>query len=169
MREAYRALRGDVLKRVAGAVAPGTSRAVSLCCGRGAELVVLSRALGPECTVVGVDDDPVALMDARRRVADLVPGGVIDLVRADAGRYELSGATFACCCFGLGHLAEPRQAVQRWLRTMGPAGRLLLVDWDAVPLTEYASGHSDVQVRFDHLEADGVVVRVAEITKGMLG
>ena len=62
MHETYRRVRTRVLREVA-ARAHGDA-AVSLCCGRGAELLALRRALGPGVPLVGVDKDPDALRDA---------------------------------------------------------------------------------------------------------
>lgn len=160
MHETYRRVRTRVLREVA-ARAHGDA-AVSLCCGRGAELLALRRALGPGVPLVGVDKDPDALRDAGRRlrVAEL---GDVRLVLTDVATYRPGGASFACCCFGLGYLPAPVRVLRAWVDALAPGGRLVVADWPhALPWDELLAWPGTVATSI----TDGdVTVRVAQLTK----
>ncbi|MEO3937015.1 methyltransferase domain-containing protein [Dermatophilaceae bacterium Soc4.6] len=112
---------------------PG-ERALDLGCGRGAALLPLARAVGPEGHVVGADLSARMVSQCRRVVesADL-PGvdGVsrVDLVVADAqdpawGEADVEGLDVIVSSLVLFFLPDPPIALVRWSRLLRPGGRL---------------------------------------------
>lgn len=104
-------------------VRPG-ERAVDLGCGRGAALLPLARAVGPEGSVVGVDISPRMVDLARSEVA--AAGLDVDLRVDDAMAPDLPEMSFdvAVSCLVLFFLPDPSAALRRWRGMLVEGGRL---------------------------------------------
>lgn len=97
-----------------------------MCCGTGAML----RHLRPLCDrVVGADFSPGMLNVAREQLAT-VPGGSLELVRADAMDLPFEAGFDVATCFGaLGHFPPSDQPafLASVFRVLKPGGRFVLV------------------------------------------
>lgn len=99
---------------------------VAMGCGTGASLPLLSDAVGPGGTVIGVDLTPELLTRARHRTASL---GNVSLIRGDARQPPFSGPVDGVLgCFVVGLLSDPELAVTRWRRLADADGSVALLD-----------------------------------------
>lgn len=105
---------------------PPISSALDVCCGTGAALAHLR----PWCDhVVGVDFSPGMLEVARERL-EAVPGGTLELVRADALELPFDAGFDLATCFGaLGHFPPREQPafLRSVFRVLVPGGRFVIV------------------------------------------
>lgn len=131
--DTYRAARAGLMARarteVVGAVGlrPGQRVAV-LCSGVGREAVLAARLIGPDGSVLAVDNDSAAL-----RRLDAATSGRLPITTqvADVEDLELDAGSLDAilCCFGIHLLRSPELAVTRWITALRPGGRLGLTSW----------------------------------------
>lgn len=109
---------------------PAPRRVLEVGCGSGANLAELKRRF-PGCITTGLEVDARASREARLRQ------GVDALVQGDALDVELPDAGFDLIVLShvLEHFADPAAVLQRALRWLTPAGRLLV----ALPNVRHAS------------------------------
>lgn len=117
-------------------IAPGDV-VLDLGCGPGVDLAAFARAAGPSGTVIGVDNDPLAIDQARDRTtahatvqlrhADVhatgIPGSAVDRIHTDRV---------------VQHVADPRAMMREAQRVIRPTGQAVFVepDWDTL-IIEY--------------------------------
>ena len=97
------------------------SRMLEVGCGRGVALPVLARLCAPQY-LAGIDIDPDALADARRRLTDR--GVVAGLMRADVRRLPFPADSFDVVidfgtCY---HISSPELALAEIARVLGSGG-----------------------------------------------
>jgi ubiquinone/menaquinone biosynthesis C-methylase UbiE len=106
-------------------------------CGPGTDLGRLADAVGEDGSVIGVDQQPRMLEEARRRLADrpnvkLLPGDVHDLPISDGGvdRARVDRV--------LQHVADPAKAVREVRRALRPGGLFGMAepDWDTLAVAD---------------------------------
>ena len=108
-------------------LAPGDT-VVEMGCGTGANVAHLRERVGPEGRVVGVDVTRGMLRRASERV-DRAGWDNVRLVQADARRPPVDGPVDAVLAtFVVGMFADPRPAVERWIETLAPGGRIALLN-----------------------------------------
>ncbi|MFB6141623.1 MAG: class I SAM-dependent methyltransferase [Halosimplex sp.] len=101
---------------------------VEMGCGTGANFSHLRERVGSEGRVVGVDLTRGMLRRAGERV-ERAGWENVHLVRADARRPPLDGPVDAVLAtFVVGMFADPRPAVERWIGTLAPGGRIALLN-----------------------------------------
>jgi len=105
------------------ALAPGDT-VVDLGCGTGATLRHLRERVGPDGRVVGVDLTRPLLARARARH----DAANVHLVRGDATRLPVAEADAVLGTFVLGLFDDPAAAVERWCDTLGPGGRVAILE-----------------------------------------
>lgn len=106
-------------------LSPGDT-VVAMGCGTGATLPILSDAVGPTGTVIGLDITPELLARAKQRTATLEN---VSVLRGDALRAPVSDSVDGVvACFVVGLLSDPGLAVTRWRRLVGASGRVALLD-----------------------------------------
>lgn len=118
-----------VRDRTAAALAlePGDT-VVEMGCGTGANFPHVWRRIGPSGRLIGVDFTEPMLARARR---DVRRNGWenVDVVRADASRFELAEPVDAVLAtFVVGMLSDPAATIDRWLDLLKPGGTLVLMD-----------------------------------------
>jgi SAM-dependent methyltransferase len=116
---------------------PG-QRQLDLACGKGEMLARWARAHG--ISGVGVDLSEVFLTAARERAAELGVADRVELVRADAGRYEPEPHAFdVVSCIGATWIGDGLAGtVELMRRALKPGGLLLVGEpyWNAEPPEE---------------------------------
>ena len=100
---------------------------VEMGCGTGANLRYLRERVGPEGRVIGLDRTPGMLDVARRRVARHGWTNV-SLVRGDATRPPVDGVDAVLGSFVVGLLPDPATAVDRWIDSLEPGGRVAVLE-----------------------------------------
>ncbi|MDQ2758488.1 MAG: methyltransferase domain-containing protein [Actinomycetota bacterium] len=111
------------------AVAPRPGeRVLDLGCGRGAALIPLARAVGPEGHVVGADLSARMVEQCRRELAAAgllhVQLLVADAQEPDWGDTDVGGLDVVVSSLVLFFLPDPAAAVARWCGLLRPGGRL---------------------------------------------
>ena len=113
---------------------------LDLACGSGPLLGDLSRVVGPEGLVVGVDASAPLVREAERRTASL--GNV--RLRNASWPAPLEEAPFdgAVCCLGMSVIPEWEAGLEAVTAAVRPGGPIAIVDWlvddgDGVPLRAY--------------------------------
>jgi demethylmenaquinone methyltransferase/2-methoxy-6-polyprenyl-1,4-benzoquinol methylase len=106
---------------------PGAA-ALDVACGSGKLTAELARA-APGGRVVGLDFSPRMLAEARAAHPRL------EFVEGDALRLPFADAGFDACtiAFGLRNLADPERGLREMLRVVGPAGRLVVIEFIRPP------------------------------------
>jgi SAM-dependent methyltransferase len=108
------------------------------CCGPGQELLPLSRILGPNWSVVGVDFAPGMIEVAQQRLAQLPSGQQRSKVQAVLGDCSSSlplvpGNGYhdvIVSVFGFQQMYDPVASLQVWLDSLTPeTGRLVICFW----------------------------------------
>ncbi|HEU4998865.1 MAG TPA: methyltransferase domain-containing protein [Lapillicoccus sp.] len=122
---------------------------VDLGCGPGADLPALAAAVGPAGTVLGIDEDPVAVEEARRATADLAQ---VSVDQGDGHRLALEDRSVDRVHTDrvLQHVAGPSAVVAevaRVLRADGIAG-LAEPDWDTLVIDHPDPARPDAYRRF---------------------
>ena len=106
---------------------PGDT-AVDLACGTGLDFPLLVRAVGPAGKIIGVDLSREMLDQAGKRTASAGWRNV-ELVRADAGAYDVPGGTGAVLStFALYLIPEYDAVIRRAAAALRPGGRLAILD-----------------------------------------
>lgn len=124
----YRKLKSKALQEVA-VNSQGVS-AVSICCGRGSELIILGKVMGRGCNLLGIDHNVDNLSVALNRISKSGIGNNVILKQMDAKDYRPVGVDYAVCCFGISYIQEPSRVIGLWLESLNNDGKLLIIDWD---------------------------------------
>jgi len=98
-------------------------------CGTG----VISQALAqhfPDCQVVGLDADRIAIKESRKRIGTLPNLEFIQWSILESAPVPGSPADLAFSRLLLLHLPDPAAAIRRMVESLAPQGRLYLVDTD---------------------------------------
>ena len=100
---------------------------LDLGCSAGLYTRNLSRALGDNGDVVGIDISPSMLKEAARRAYNI--GATPSYVRADAHNLQFADARFsgAVCGGTLNELGDPARALRETRRVLEPGGRLAIM------------------------------------------
>ena len=108
-----------------GHLMPPPARVADLGCGTGSLSVLLAEE---GYKVVGLDSSAAMIAAARAKVASR--GVEVELSLGDAAEPPFALGTFdaVLCRHLLWALAEPLEALRRWLELLRPGGRLLLVE-----------------------------------------
>jgi len=112
------------------ALAPGDT-VVEMGCGTGANVPALRERVGPSGQVVGVDVTREMLDRARERPAR--SGGAVHYVQADAARPPIREADAVLATFVAGIFEAPEAAVDAWCDSVGPGGRVALLNFQRSP------------------------------------
>ncbi|RKS83529.1 ubiquinone/menaquinone biosynthesis C-methylase UbiE [Haloarcula quadrata] len=112
------------------ALAPGNT-AVEMGCGTGANVPALRERVGPSGQVVGIDVTREMLDRARERPAR--SGGAVHYVQADAARPPIREADAVLATFVAGIFEDPAAAVDAWCDSVGPGGRVALLNFQRSP------------------------------------
>lgn len=105
---------------------PRGGTVVDVGCGTGATLPILSRAVGPDGLVIGVDLTPALLDRARKLTEDL---DNVSVIRGDADCLPVRGPVDGILgTFVVGLLDDPPGAVDAWRSIVGATGRVALLD-----------------------------------------
>lgn len=106
------------------------ARVLDLCTGT-ADLAIAAVRRGQAASVVGVDFAPMMLRLAAVKLGRLGLSHTIRLVRGDAARIPVSGATCdaATIAFGIRNVAEPERALAELARVLRPGGRLAILEF----------------------------------------
>ena len=127
---------------------PGHS-VIDVGCGPGTDLAALATAVGRDGVVVGVDQDPEMVEQARRRTSTLPR---IEVLVGDAHALPLDDASFdrARADRVLQHLANPAQALAELRRVVRPGGLVTLAepDWDTLAIDAADTTTSRAYTRF---------------------
>ena len=119
------------------ALSPGDT-VVEMGCGTGANVPYLRERVGREGAVLGIDLTREMVDQARQR-ADRDGEGV-HYVQGDAARPPVADADAVLATFVAGLFPDPGPVVDRWCDTVGPGGRVALLNFQrsdataAVPL-----------------------------------
>jgi ubiquinone/menaquinone biosynthesis C-methylase UbiE len=118
------------------AAAP-SERILDVGCGPGFYCAEISRAVGPDGTVVGLDASPAMLELARRRCAEL---DNVELARADATSLPVDDASVdaAVSVQVLEYVGDVATALAELHRTVRPGGRVVIWDIDWATLSMHA-------------------------------
>ncbi|WP_123538344.1 class I SAM-dependent methyltransferase [Halosimplex salinum] len=120
--ESWREQAADALDLEAG------DTVVEMGCGTGANFSNLRERVGAEGRIVGVDLTRGMLRRAGERI-DRAGWENVHLARADARRPPVEGPVDAVLAtFVVGMFADPRPAVERWIDTLAPGGRIALLN-----------------------------------------
>jgi SAM-dependent methyltransferase len=105
-------------------------RVADIGCGVGMVTAWLAKLVGPEGTVVGIDDSEAQLSEAREQLNG--DGDNVSFHRAGADDVGLPAESFdlVYCRFLLIHLPDPRQALREMRRLLKPNGILACEDGD---------------------------------------
>ena len=97
-------------------------------CGAGETLVQLTRRVGQNGRIIGVDIAPRVVALARSRTTDL---SQVEIIQADAATLDLPDglADAVYSRFGVMAIADPRAAFSNFRRMAKPGGRLAFVCW----------------------------------------
>jgi ubiquinone/menaquinone biosynthesis C-methylase UbiE len=112
------------------ALAPGDT-VVEMGCGTGANVPALRERVGPSGQVVGIDVTREMLDRARERPAR--SGGAVHYVQADAARPPIREADAVLATFVAGIFEAPEAAVDAWCDSVGPGGRVALLNFQRSP------------------------------------
>jgi len=112
------------------ALAPGNT-VVEMGCGTGANVPALRERVGPSGQVVGIDVTREMLDRARERPAR--SGGAVHYVQADAARPPIREADAVLATFVAGIFEDPAAAVDAWCDSVGPGGRVALLNFQRSP------------------------------------
>lgn len=98
-------------------------------CGNGDDALALAREVGPDGTVLGVDNSTAMVEEARNRASDSDP---VSVGVADAERLPFGTNTFDGCRTErvLQHLERPKRAFAELCRVTRPGGRVVVTDSD---------------------------------------
>jgi SAM-dependent methyltransferase len=118
-------------------------------CGPGTDLGRLADAVAPGGSVVGVDNDPAMLAEARRRLADRPE---VSIWSGDAHALPLGDASVdrARTDRVLQHVADPAGVLAEALRVLRPGGLLAIAepDWDTLAVADEDVATSRAWARF---------------------
>jgi SAM-dependent methyltransferase len=115
-------------------------RVLDLAAGLGEVGLLVAQRVGPDGSVVIVDQAEAMIEAARERVAQAGAGNV-ELKRMDAEwiDLELSSVDAVACRFGVMLMADPDAALQECRRVLRSEGRLALAVWDSPARNPWAS------------------------------
>ena len=126
-------------------------------CGTGADVLDLSRVVGPTGSVTGVDLSARMVAEARRRAAARAGGDTrpVAFTRASLTALPFATATFDGCRAErvLHHLDDPAAALAELVRVTRPGGRVVVMDGDLDTIVLDAADR-DVTRRIVHFVAD---------------
>jgi len=118
-------------------------------CGPGTDLGRLADAVTPSGSVVGLDNDPAMLAEARRRLADRPE---VSIWSGDAHALPLADASVDRVRTDrvLQHVADPVGVLAEALRVLRPSGLLAMAepDWDTLAVADEDVATSRVWARF---------------------
>jgi ubiquinone/menaquinone biosynthesis C-methylase UbiE len=118
-------------------------------CGPGTDLGRLADAVSPGGSVVGVDNDPAMLAEARRRLADRPE---VSIWSGDAHALPLADASVDRARIDrvLQHVADPAGVLAEALRVLRPGGLLAMAepDWDTLAVAGEDVATSRAWARF---------------------
>jgi ubiquinone/menaquinone biosynthesis C-methylase UbiE len=106
-------------------------RVLDVGCGLGHEVRRLAETVGPQGRVVGVDQNPSMIAEARRRAADMATPVTYEV--GDAQRLAFPDDAFDLCRTErvLRYLENPEAAVQGMARVVRPRGFVVAFDFDS--------------------------------------
>lgn len=107
---------------------PSGARVLDVGCGCGATAFDLSRRVGPNGRVVGVDISAPMLEHGKNRL-EAERLGNVELLRADAQVAELPESELVFSRFGVMFFDDPVAAFRNLRRALAPAGRVGFVCW----------------------------------------
>lgn len=112
-------------------------RVLDVGCGPGIDTVPLAELVGDHGFVVGLDNDPLALAEARRRAESAGLGQRVAHLRGDAAKLPFSAAAFDACYSErlIQHVADGASVVAELVRTVRPGGAVVLFDTDQTTLS----------------------------------
>jgi len=112
------------------ALAPGDT-VVEMGCGTGANVPHLRERVEPSGRIVGIDVTREMLDRARERPART--GETVHYVQADAARPPVRAADAVLATFVAGIFEDPASAVDAWCDSVGPGGRVALLNFQRSP------------------------------------
>jgi demethylmenaquinone methyltransferase/2-methoxy-6-polyprenyl-1,4-benzoquinol methylase len=109
----------------------GNETVLDLCTGTGDLAIALSRRRGGAGRVVGIDFAARMLAQAARKLASRGLNRRIGLVRGDAMRVPLPGASVdaAAIAFGIRNVEDPRRALAELHRVVRSGGRIAILEF----------------------------------------
>ncbi|HEV2635961.1 MAG TPA: methyltransferase domain-containing protein [Actinocrinis sp.] len=124
--DAARAYKRDLLAALA--VEPGHC-VLDLGCGPGTDLAALAAAVGPTGRVLGIDQDPQMVAEARARLAG---ASVVEICEGDAHHLPIAAGAVdrARTDRVLMHVADPAAVLAELRRVLRPGGLLTLAEPD---------------------------------------
>ena len=160
----------DYLKLVAERTQPATEdsyarlhlqhgqRVLDVGCGPGTDTITLSRLVGPEGRVVGIDADAEMVAKANERaraagVGELVTHKVGDALSLpfEAGEFDASRSERL-----FEHLLHPEQVLAEMTRVTRPGGRVVVLDTDWATVS-FDTPHTDLERRLARVLAEHVL------------
>lgn len=100
---------------------------VEMGCGTGANVPSIRERVGSEGRVIGIDRTQGMLAQARERV-ERAGWANVSLVRGDATSPPIDGADAVLGSFVVGLFDDPGAAVDGWLDTLEPGGRIAILE-----------------------------------------
>ncbi len=120
-------------------------------CGTGINVVALSKLVGPEGKIVGIDNSEAMLTVARAKGG----GSNIEYQLKAVEDMDFPAESFdgVICTQVLGYLADPVRAIRESLRVVKPGGRVFIseADWDSLA---YNIPDKDLQRKVTHSFSD---------------
>lgn len=128
---------------------PG-DRILDVGCGTGQDVLMLAELVGPEGSVVGIDNSEAMVETARQQAGD-VPTVSFDVDDAVDLSFPDDHFDAARMDRVLQHLDEPMQAVRELRRVTRPGGRVGITDsdWETATL-DTPTGHTDAFLQIEH-------------------